>query len=73
MSGERDDVQGEQIAVLWDAEIGARVLEEDAWSRGPRSPTTSRSWSAIAPRPVEMSAERAALRDPRRGRVIAIS
>src|SRR5665811_1372462 len=28
-----DDAQGEQIDVLWDAEIGARVLEEDAWSR----------------------------------------
>jgi hypothetical protein len=28
-----DDAQGEQIEVLWDAEIGARVLEEDAWSR----------------------------------------
>jgi hypothetical protein len=27
-----DDAQGEQIEVLWDAEIGARVLEEDAWS-----------------------------------------
>jgi hypothetical protein len=28
-----DDAQGEQIEVLWDAEVGARVLEEDAWSR----------------------------------------
>jgi SNF2 family DNA or RNA helicase len=28
-----DDAQGEQIEVLWDAEIGARVLEEDAWSQ----------------------------------------
>ena len=28
-----DDAQGEQIEVLWDAEIGASVLEEDAWSR----------------------------------------
>ena len=27
-----DDTQGEQIEVLWDAEIGASVLEEDAWS-----------------------------------------
>ena len=27
-----DDAQGEQIEVLWDAEIGASVLEEDAWS-----------------------------------------
>lgn len=28
-----DDAQGEQIEVLWDAEIDARVLAEDAWSR----------------------------------------
>ena len=28
-----DDAQGEQIEVLWDAEIGASVLEEDAWSQ----------------------------------------
>src|SRR6202140_1730389 len=28
-----DDAQGEQIEVLWDAEIGARVLADDAWSR----------------------------------------
>jgi len=28
-----DDAQGEQIEVIWDAEIGARVLEGDAWSR----------------------------------------
>ena len=26
-----DDAQGEQIEVLWDAEIGASVLEEDTW------------------------------------------
>jgi ERCC4-related helicase len=32
-----DDAQGEQIEVLWDAEIGARVLAEDAWSRVGRS------------------------------------
>ena len=28
-----DDAQGEQIEVLWDAEIGAAVLEEDVWSQ----------------------------------------
>lgn len=28
-----DDAQGEQIEILWDAEIGASVLAEDAWSR----------------------------------------
>jgi hypothetical protein len=28
-----DDAQGEQIEVLWDAEIGATVLEADVWSQ----------------------------------------
>jgi superfamily II DNA or RNA helicase len=28
-----DDAQGEQIEILWDAEIGARVLEEDTWAQ----------------------------------------
>jgi hypothetical protein len=28
-----DDAQGEQIEILWDAEIGASVLAEDTWSR----------------------------------------
>lgn len=32
-----DDAQGEQIEVLWDAEIGARVLDDDSWSRIGRS------------------------------------
>jgi SNF2 family DNA or RNA helicase len=27
-----DDAQGEQVEVLWDAEIGARVLDEDSWA-----------------------------------------
>jgi hypothetical protein len=35
-----DDAQGEQIEVLWDAEIGANVLEGDAWSHVGRG----RSW-----------------------------
>jgi hypothetical protein len=26
-----DDAQGERIEVLWDAEIGATVLDEDGW------------------------------------------
>lgn len=37
-----DDAQGEQVEVLWDAEIGATVLAEDTWARvgrgGPDSP-----------------------------------
>jgi hypothetical protein len=26
-----DDAQGEQLEILWDAEIGAFVLDEDGW------------------------------------------
>ncbi|MFI5023821.1 MAG: DISARM system SNF2-like helicase DrmD [Alphaproteobacteria bacterium] len=28
-----DDAQGEQLEVLWDAEIGAKVLDEDGWRK----------------------------------------
>jgi hypothetical protein len=28
-----DDAQGEQIEVLWDAEIGTRIIEDDTWSQ----------------------------------------
>jgi hypothetical protein len=28
-----DDAQGEPLEVIWDAEIGARVLDEDGWRR----------------------------------------
>src|SRR4051795_4129966 len=28
-----DDAQGEQIEVLWDAEIGAKVIQDDTWSQ----------------------------------------
>jgi ERCC4-related helicase len=28
-----DDAQGEQIEVLWDAEIGTRVIQDDTWSQ----------------------------------------
>jgi hypothetical protein len=27
-----DDAQGEQIEVLWDAEIGTRIILDDTWS-----------------------------------------
>ena len=37
-----DDAQGEQIEVLWDAEISPRVLSEDTWSTvGRGSPDTA--------------------------------
>jgi hypothetical protein len=28
-----DDAQGEQIEVLWDAEIGTRIIDDDTWSQ----------------------------------------
>src|ERR1700730_727918 len=28
-----DDAQGERLEVLWDAEIGASVLDEDGWRK----------------------------------------
>jgi hypothetical protein len=28
-----DDAQGEQIEVLWDAEIGAKIIQDDTWSQ----------------------------------------
>ncbi len=28
-----DDAQGEQIEVLWDAEVAPKVLDDDSWSR----------------------------------------
>jgi hypothetical protein len=33
LSSISDDAQGEQIEVLWDAEVGASILETDSWSR----------------------------------------
>lgn len=33
LSSIADDAQGEQIEVLWDAEVGASILEADSWSR----------------------------------------
>lgn len=27
-----DDAQGEQLEVLWDAEIGGKILDEDRWA-----------------------------------------
>jgi len=42
-----DDALGEQIEVLWDAEIGARVLSDDSWaSLGSGLPDDPRVWGA---------------------------
>lgn len=34
-----DDAQGEQLSVIWDAEIGARRVDEDPWTRIARDGT----------------------------------
>ena len=73
MSGERDDVQGEQIEILWDAEIGARVLEEDAWSRVGKPPASPGCPGHCGRRKIEAPfAPRLHLRDPRAGRSFAL-
>src|SRR5260370_41514962 len=36
-----DDAQGEQIEVLWDAEIGTRIIQDDTWSQVGRGPPDS--------------------------------
>ncbi len=42
-----DDAQGEQVKVLWDAEIGARLQSDDAWDRvGAGSPDSAEVWAA---------------------------
>ena len=44
-----DDAQGEQIEVLWDAEIGASILEADTWSRiGKVRQIAQRLWPLIS-------------------------
>jgi hypothetical protein len=65
-----DDAQGEQIEVLWDAEIGARVLEEDAWSsvgRGaPDSPEVLAAYVKAIRWRSATAADRDLLQAPRR-------
>src|SRR5439155_1486825 len=58
-----DDAQGEQIEVIWDAEIGARVLEEDAWSRVGRGAPDSPEVLAAHLRAVRWRSATAAERD----------
>jgi len=73
MSGEQDDVQGEQIEVLWDAEIGARVLEEDAWSRVGKRPASLGCPGRCSRRKIEAPfAPRLHLRDLMRGWALSV-
>lgn len=42
-----DDAQGEQLEILWDAEIGAKRLSDDAWERvGTGLPDSPEIWAA---------------------------
>ena len=58
-----DDAQGEQIEVLWDAEIGPRVLDEDAWSRVGRGAPDSPEVLAAYVRAIRWRSATAADRD----------
>src|SRR5258705_6286506 len=45
-----DDAQGEQLEVIWDAEIGPTVLGEDNWQRvGAGGPGTAERFAAPLP------------------------
>ena len=48
-----DDAQGETLEVAWDAEIGARRLEDDFWSRlgrdGTDDPADWPQWVRLVP------------------------
>jgi ERCC4-related helicase len=58
-----DDAQGEQVEVLWDAEIGASVLAEDTWSRVGRGAPDSPEVLAAHLRAIRWSSATAADRD----------
>jgi superfamily II DNA or RNA helicase len=58
-----DDAQGEQIEVLWDAELGAKVLDEDSWSRVGRGAPDSPEVLAAHLRAVRWHSATAADRD----------
>jgi len=58
-----DDAQGEQIEVLWDAEIGPRVLDQDAWSRVGRGAPDSPEVLAAYVRAIRWRSATAADRD----------
>src|SRR5437667_9376582 len=58
-----DDAQGEQIEVLWDAEIGASVLAGDTWSRIGRAAPDSPEVLAAHLRTIRWRSASAADRD----------
>jgi ERCC4-related helicase len=58
-----DDAQGEQIEVLWDAEIGASLLAEDTWARVGRGTPDSPEVLAAHLRAIRWRSATAADRD----------
>jgi hypothetical protein len=58
-----DDAQGEALEVVWEAEIGARRLEDDFWSRLDRDGTDDPQAFAAYLRTIEWHTATAADRD----------
>jgi hypothetical protein len=58
-----DDAQGEPLEVLWDAEIGARVLDRDDWARVGRGGPDSAEVLAAYLRVIQWGSATAAERD----------
>jgi hypothetical protein len=58
-----DDAQGEQIEVLWDAEIGARIIQDDTWSQVGRGAPDSPEVLAAYLRAIRWRSATAADRD----------
>src|SRR5262249_33412820 len=58
-----DDAQGEQIEVLWDAEIGTRIIQDDTWSQVGRGAPDSPEVLAAYLRAIRWKSATAADRD----------
>ena len=58
-----DDAQGEQIEVLWDAEIGTRIIQDDTWSQVGRGAPDSPEVLAAYLRAIRWRSATAADRD----------
>jgi hypothetical protein len=58
-----DDAQGEQIEVLWDAETGAKIIQDDTWSRVGRAAPDSPEVLAAYLRAIRWRSATAADRD----------
>src|SRR5262249_3044397 len=58
-----DDAQGEQIEVLWDAEIGTRIIQDDTWAQVGRGAPDSPEVLAAYLRAIRWKSATAADRD----------